>query len=77
MIGPIESMSKSKKNVIDPETIIKDFGADSARWFMLSDSPPDKDINWSESGINGSWKICQKIWAIIDLNKKYLKPNCP
>ena len=68
-------MSKSKKNVIDPEIIIKTYGADSARWFMLSDSPPEKDINWSESGINGAWKICQKIWAIIDLNKKYLKLN--
>ena len=73
--GQIESMSKSKKNVIDPQSIIKTYGADSARWFMLSDSPPEKDINWSESGINGSWKICQKIWAIIKLNKKYLKSN--
>ena len=70
--GQIESMSKSKKNVIDPESIIKMYGADSARWFMLSDSPPEKDINWSESGINGAWKICQKIWSIIELNKKYL-----
>ena len=73
--GQVESMSKSKKNVIDPEIIIKTYGADSARWFMLSDSPPEKDINWSESGINGAWKICQKIWTIIELNKKYLKLN--
>ena len=70
--GQIESMSKSKKNVIDPQSIIKTYGADSARWFMLSDSPPEKDINWSESGINGAWKICQKIWSIINSNKKYL-----
>ena len=70
--GSIESMSKSKKNVIDPETIIKSYGADAARWFMLSDSPPEKDINWSESGIQGSWKICQKIWVIINSNKQYL-----
>ena len=70
--GSIESMSKSKKNVIDPETIIQSYGADAARWFMLSDSPPDKDINWSESGIQGSWKICQKIWFIINNNKHYL-----
>ena len=70
--GSIESMSKSKKNVIDPETIIKSYGADAARWFMLSDSPPEKDINWSESGIQGSWKICQKIWVIINNNKQYL-----
>ena len=70
--GSIESMSKSKKNVIDPETIIQSYGADAARWFMLSDSPPEKDINWSESGIHGSWKICQKIWAIVNNNKQYL-----
>ena len=70
--GSIESMSKSKKNVIDPETIIKSYGADAAPWFMLSDSPPEKDINWSESGIQGSWKICQKIWVIINSNKQYL-----
>ena len=73
--GPIESMSKSKKNVIDPETIIKSYGADAARWFVLSDSPPEKDINWSESGIHGSWKICQKIWALVADNKKYLSLN--
>ena len=66
-------MSKSKKNVIDPETIINNFGADSARWFMLSDSPPEKDINWSESGIQGSWKICQKIWTLVIEHKQYLK----
>ncbi len=70
--GPIESMSKSKKNVIDPETIIETYGADAARWFMLSDSPPEKDINWSDSGIRGSWKICQKIWNLVNENKNCL-----
>ncbi len=73
--GPVESMSKSKKNVIDPQSIIETYGADSARWFMLSDSPPEKDINWSDSGINGAWKICQKIWNLIIKNKKYLGMN--
>ena len=73
--GPMESMSKSKKNVIDPETIIKNFGADAARWFVLSDSPPEKDINWSDSGIQGSWKICQKIWTLIYENKDYLNKD--
>ena len=72
-IGPMESMSKSKKNVIDPESIISTFGADSARWFMLSDSPPEKDINWSESGINGAWKICHRIWTLINTNKKHFE----
>ena len=61
----IESMSKSKKNVIDPESIISTYGADSARWFMLSDSPPEKDINWTDSGINGAWKICQQFHFIL------------
>ncbi len=69
--GPTEAMSKSKKNVIDPQSIIHSYGADSARWFMLSDSPPDRDINWSLSGIQGSWKFCQKIFSIIE-NNKYL-----
>ena len=68
--GAIESMSKSKKNVVDPESIISIYGADAARWFMLSDSPPEKDINWSEAGIKGAWKICQKIWLIVSSNKQ-------
>ena len=68
-MGPIESMSKSKKNIIDPESIIQNYGADSARWFMLSDSPPERDINWSISGIQGSWKFCQKVYTLIDDNK--------
>jgi leucyl-tRNA synthetase len=63
--GPVESMSKSKKNVVDPENIIKDYGADTARWFMLSDSPPERDINWSLSGINGAWKFTQKFWRVV------------
>ncbi len=72
-MGEIESMSKSKKNVIDPESIIDTYGADSARWFMLSDSPPEKDINWTDSGINGAWKICQKIWTLVKNNKMNLE----
>jgi len=58
-------MSKSKKNVIDPEYIIKQYGADTARLFMLSDSPPERDINWSIAGINGAWKFTQKFWRTI------------
>ncbi len=73
--GPIESMSKSKKNVIDPQSIIANYGADSARWFMLSDSPPERDINWSESGIQGSWKFCQKIWTLVFKNKHIFEKN--
>jgi leucyl-tRNA synthetase len=65
-------MSKSKKNTIDPETMIKQFGADSVRWFILSDSPPDKDIQWSEVGVSAANKFLQKIWNLncIILEKK-------
>ena len=67
--GPVQSMSKSKKNVIDPENIFITYGADSVRWFILSDSPPDRDINWSESGIKGAWKFIQKFYKLIKDNK--------
>ena len=69
-IGPSESMSKSKKNTIDPETMITQYGADSVRWFILSDSPPEKDIQWSDSGVVSSNKFLQKIW---NLNQLVLK----
>ena len=68
-VGPIESMSKSKKNTIDPEEMIKMFGADSVRWFILSDSPPEKDVQWSSNGVNSANKFLQKIW---DLNSTIL-----
>ena len=73
--GAMESMSKSKKNVIDPETIIQNYGSDAARWFMLSDSPPERDINWSDSGIHGSWKFCQKMWTMISENQDLMIQN--
>jgi leucyl-tRNA synthetase len=68
-VGPSESMSKSKKNTIDPENIINNYGADSVRLFILSDSPPEKDVQWSEEGIIASFKFIQKLWS---LNKKVL-----
>ncbi len=64
IIGPPESMSKSKKNTIDPETMIKQYGADSVRWFILSDSPPEKDIQWSDAGVSSANKFLQKIWNL-------------
>jgi len=73
--GPSESMSKSKKNVIDPEKIINDYGADAARWFMLSDSPPERDIIWSLSGIQGSWRFIQKVWSLVQKNKNVFDPD--
>ncbi len=63
-VGNSESMSKSKKNVIDPENIIKDFGADSVRLFILSDSPPEKDVQWSQEGISSAFKFIQKLWNL-------------
>ena len=66
IIGPSESMSKSKKNVIDPQSVIDMYGADAVRWFVLSDSPPERDIQWSDEGISGSYKFIQKIWNISE-----------
>ncbi len=63
-VGPSESMSKSKKNTVDPEYIIKNYGADAARLFILSDSPPEKDVQWSEEGIMSSFKFIQKLWNL-------------
>ncbi len=63
-VGPSESMSKSKKNVVDPEFIISNYGADSVRIFILSDSPPEKDVQWSEQGMKSSYKFVQKLWIL-------------
>ncbi len=63
-VGPSESMSKSKKNTIDPEYIIDNYGADSVRLFILSDSPPEKDVQWSEQGMTASYKFIQKLWVL-------------
>ena len=64
IVGPIESMSKSKKNTIEPAKIIEQYGADSVRLFILSDSPPEKDVQWSEEGMIASYKFIQKLWNL-------------
>ena len=64
IVGPSESMSKSKKNTVDPETIINNFGADATRLFIISDSPPEKDVQWSDQGIEASYKFIQKLWLL-------------
>jgi leucyl-tRNA synthetase len=61
-IGPIEKMSKSKRNTVDPDDIITTYGADTARWFMLSDSPPDRDVNWTEEGVQAASRFVQRLW---------------
>ncbi|MGH6874201.1 MAG: class I tRNA ligase family protein, partial [Aestuariivirgaceae bacterium] len=75
IIGPPEKMSKSKKNVIDPETIIEQYGADTARWFMLSDTPPERDIEWTESGVSGAWRFTQRLWRLINDISGLPQPN--
>ncbi len=64
-IGKVVKMSKSKKNVVDPDTIVDRFGADAVRWFMLSDSPPERDLPWSEAGIEGCWRFVQRLWRLF------------
>src|SRR5436305_7931724 len=64
-IGSIEKMSKSKRNTVDPDDIIGEYGADVARWFMLSDSPPDRDVIWTEEGVQGSWRFVQRLWRLV------------
>ena len=64
LVGPSESMSKSKRNTIDPEKIIDQYGADAVRFFILSDSPPEKDVQWSEQGMIASYKFVQKFWLL-------------
>ncbi|GAB5426553.1 MAG: leucine--tRNA ligase [Devosia indica] len=64
-IGSVEKMSKSKKNVVDPDEIVRSYGADTARWFMLSDSPPERDVQWTESGVEGASRFQQRIWRLV------------
>jgi leucyl-tRNA synthetase len=62
--GRVEKMSKSKRNTVDPEPIVDQYGADAVRWFMLSDSPPERDLEWSEAGIQGAWRFVQRLWRL-------------
>ena len=77
LVGPSESMSKSKKNTVDPEAMIDQYGADAVRWFILSDSPPEKDVQWSDTGVNSANKFLQKIYNLthLILNKTDKRSN--
>ena len=80
IVGPSESMSKSKKNTVDPEKIIQIYGADAVRLFILSDSPPEKDIQWSENGMSSAYKFIQKFWSLNNqvleiLKEEKINPN--
>jgi leucyl-tRNA synthetase len=65
-IGGIEKMSKSRRNTVDPDDIIASYGADTARWFMLSDSPPERDVVWTEEGVQGAWRFVQRLWRLVN-----------
>ncbi|NWH08169.1 MAG: leucine--tRNA ligase [Alphaproteobacteria bacterium] len=72
-IGAVEKMSKSKKNVVPPEIIAETYGVDCARWFMLSDTPPERDSEWTQSGVDGAWRFIQKVWRLVT----EAKPSLP
>lgn len=73
IIGNIEKMSKSKKNVVDPDDIIESYGADTARFFMLSDSPPERDVIWTESGVEGTHRFVQRVWRLLSEAQQNMK----
>jgi leucyl-tRNA synthetase len=75
-IGSIEKMSKSKRNTVDPDDIISTYGADTARWFMLSDSPPDRDVIWSEENVQGASRFVQRVWRLVTTAAPHLAAPC-
>ena len=65
-VGRVEAMSKSRRNTVDPEAIIARFGADTARWFVLSDNPPDRDVEWTEAGVVGAYRFTQRLFRLVE-----------
>ena len=76
-VGPTEKMSKSKRNTVDPDEIISTYGADTARWFMLSDSPPERDVIWTEAGVQGAFKQTQRLWRLVCEIERVVGPERP
>ena len=74
-IGSVEKMSKSKKNVVDPDEIVATYGADTARWFMLSDSPPERDVQWTEAGVEGASRFQQRVWRLVSETVQLVKQS--
>ena len=74
-IGSVEKMSKSKKNVVDPDEIVATYGADTARWFMLSDSPPERDVQWTEAGVEGASRFQQRVWRLVSETVELVKQS--
>jgi leucyl-tRNA synthetase len=75
VIGAIEKMSKSKRNTVDPDDIIDSYGADTARWFMLSDSPPERDVIWTEEGVQARWAFVRRLWRLSG-GRDGRRPRC-
>ena len=73
LVGPVEKMSKSKKNVISPAPIVAKYGADAIRWFILSDSPPERDVEWTDAGAAGAWKLVGRIWETVEPHEGVLR----
>ncbi len=73
-VGRVEKMSKSKLNTVDPSEIIEAYGADTARLFMLSDSPPDRDLEWTDAGVDGAWRYLNRLWRIVEERRERLPP---
>jgi leucyl-tRNA synthetase len=76
-VGASEKMSKSKKNIIAPETIIADYGADTIRWFMLSDTPPERDVEWTDTGAEGCWRFVQRVYRLVTESEGLPPPGTP
>ena len=79
-VGRLEKMSKSKKNVVDLDDIVDTYGADTARLFLLSDSPPERDLEWTEAGIDGTWRYVNRLWRLVSEPRPRCAPigsRCP